>query len=333
MARAQQQFVTLDALRGIAAIGVMVFHAPAGSILSLPGGYLAVDLFFMMSGFVIAQAYALRMAAGMEPREFLWRRAVRLWPMLALGAVLGIVLHGGHPGALLLLPDWRSAANLYPANPPLWSLLFECLAYAAFAFGVWRLGPRALACAVAGCALVLGWMVSGGAALVDFGAHWHTIGGGLARIGLGFLGGLSAFRQWHKRGGPPRRSHLAWLPVAAMAALMALVPQAGGPLALLALFAGLPAILWAALRWDLPQPRVARALGDLSYPLYCIHAPLLAWLAGPAAGGVAEAAVFAALPLAAIALHRLVDEPVRTWLTQALYRRRMLRPVTEPVKR
>jgi len=319
MARPAQQFATLDGLRGIAAMGVMVFHAPSTGLAVMPGGYLAVDLFFMMSGFVIAQAYGPRMADGMTAREFLWRRAVRLWPMCALGAMLGMVLHGGHAGALLLLPDWRSATNLYPANPPLWSLLFECLAYAAVAFGLWRMAPRGLAGAAAVCAVVLGWLVLGGAALVDFGAHWPTIGGGFARIGFGFTSGICACHLWQKRAAaaPPRRTMLAWLPLAAMAGMMAWVPTSGGPVALLALLAGCPAIVWAALRWELPQPRAARALGDLSYPLYCIHAPVLAWLG---LSGWEAAALFAALPLAALALHRMVDVPVRRWLGRILAR-------------
>ena len=317
MTRAAQQFVTLDALRGVAAIGVMAFHAPGNTVLPMPGGFLAVDLFFMMSGFVLAQAYRSRLAEGLSSREFLWRRAIRLWPMLAVGALLGIVLHGGHAGSLLLLPDPRGS-NLFPANPPLWSLLFETLAYIAFVLGLWRLRPLALAAVVGVSGATLVWMTITQAPLADIGPHWQTVGGGFARIGYGFAGGMLAWHLWAKRSAPPRRSWLGWLPLAGMAAISAGIAPDDGPLVLFALFAGCPVILWAALRWDLPQPRVARGLGDLSYPLYCIHVPLIAWML---ASGWHVAAIFAALPVAALALHRAVDIPVRRWLGRVVVER------------
>ncbi len=86
-------FHTLDALRGIAAIGVVIFHM-GGTFepLATPGGYLAVDLFFMMSGVVLSHAYEARFRAGMGTLEFMRLRLIRLYPLYLLGLLLGIAV-------------------------------------------------------------------------------------------------------------------------------------------------------------------------------------------------------------------------------------------------
>lgn len=72
-------FHTLDALRGIAAIGVVIFHMQlAFNPIRAPGGYLAVDLFFIMSGVVLSHAYEGRFRAGMGTVEFMRVRLIRL---------------------------------------------------------------------------------------------------------------------------------------------------------------------------------------------------------------------------------------------------------------
>src|SRR5882757_3316593 len=86
-------FHTLDALRGIAAIGVVTFHmkqlfAP----IAASGGYLAVDLFFMMSGVVLSHAYEGRFRAGMGTFDFMRTRLIRLYPLYFLGTMLGIAV-------------------------------------------------------------------------------------------------------------------------------------------------------------------------------------------------------------------------------------------------
>ena len=82
-------FHTLDALRGIAAIGVLVFHmGPIFTPIAAPGGYLAVDLFFMMSGVVLSHAYEARFRAGMGTLDFMRARLIRLYPLYLAGALL-----------------------------------------------------------------------------------------------------------------------------------------------------------------------------------------------------------------------------------------------------
>ena len=86
-------FHTLDALRGIAAIGVVVFHmSKLFTPIATPGGYLAVDLFFMMSGVVLSHAYEPRFRAGMGTLDFMRARLIRLYPLYLAGALFGIVV-------------------------------------------------------------------------------------------------------------------------------------------------------------------------------------------------------------------------------------------------
>src|SRR5262245_14845562 len=80
---------TLDAMRGVAAIVVVTFHL--GSL--LPGatteGYLAVDFFFALSGYVLARTYDARLEHGMESLDFIRRRIIRLYPLYLIGFSLG----------------------------------------------------------------------------------------------------------------------------------------------------------------------------------------------------------------------------------------------------
>ena len=86
----KRTFYGLDALRGIAAAVVVTRHAPALFGIGLfPNSSLGVDLFFVMSGFVIAHAYDQRIEKGLNWRQFLVIRAIRLYPLDLLGTALG----------------------------------------------------------------------------------------------------------------------------------------------------------------------------------------------------------------------------------------------------
>ena len=88
-----QNFVLLDGLRGLGATLVLIGHIllVLGPIV-VPGGAVIVDLFFLLSGFVIAFSYESRFATGMRASEFMLHRIVRLYPLYFLGIVLGYVL-------------------------------------------------------------------------------------------------------------------------------------------------------------------------------------------------------------------------------------------------
>ncbi len=137
-----RRFVTLDALRGAGAVTVMAGHAgPLLGGYTPPLYYLAVDMFFVLSGFVISHAYDDKMAAGMRPLEFLRARVKRLYPIYLVGLLLGLVsVLFSNPHALSLTqaaltffcglfalpsPPMEPLGALFPLNGPYWSLFFE----------------------------------------------------------------------------------------------------------------------------------------------------------------------------------------------------------------
>jgi peptidoglycan/LPS O-acetylase OafA/YrhL len=82
------RYATLDGLRGIAAIAVVIYHLPIEPKL-VPHGYLAVDFFLMLSGFVLALAYSDKLHSGMSFRSFFLKRAIRLYPIAIVGTAIG----------------------------------------------------------------------------------------------------------------------------------------------------------------------------------------------------------------------------------------------------
>ena len=133
-------FPALNAMRGLAAIAVVIFHAhPLFGAQIAPSGYLAVDLFFVLSGVVIAHAYAARLNAGMRVAAFMKIRVVRFMPFYLLGLAFGLVLatallFAGSSDALstdklaialllaLLFPPVPFGGDIFPLNVPAWSL-------------------------------------------------------------------------------------------------------------------------------------------------------------------------------------------------------------------
>ncbi|MBB1250163.1 acyltransferase [Rhizobium sp. G21] len=183
----EQRYQTLDGLRGVAAIAVMFGHFSQQriSILGHPvvpftQSSLAVDLFFILSGFVLSHAYGARLADGLSFGGLMLRRVVRLYPMFLIGLTLGAAglvaiaaagradLGAGDALAsvwtnLFFLPylahdHMREATGgllsspIFPANPPAWSLFFEMVASAGL-FWLIRLRGRGLAILAA-----VGWI-------------------------------------------------------------------------------------------------------------------------------------------------------------------------------
>jgi peptidoglycan/LPS O-acetylase OafA/YrhL len=183
-------FLTLHALRGVAAVSVVVVHLriwfPGVALLS--NAYLAVDFFFMLSGFVIAHAYEQRLIAGMTFRTFAKARAIRMCPLLLLASVLGFAaelirphvmaseLHVGAAALWLVLgilcipivPGAGRVGQFFPLNWPAWSLFFEFLVNGLYALLVKWLSNRLLlliilasACAEIAASLYLGRVTIG----------------------------------------------------------------------------------------------------------------------------------------------------------------------------
>src|SRR5215218_6671299 len=138
----RRHYLTLDALRGVAAFAVMIYHQQHTNVMG--HGYLAVDFFFILSGFVIAKAYERKLITDMRLREFAAVRIARLYPLLIAATLLSAAYMGMSsirrgenmawltllPAALFGLPDPSGtlAPDPFPILPVVWSLFFELLA-------------------------------------------------------------------------------------------------------------------------------------------------------------------------------------------------------------
>lgn len=368
VAPAKSHYVVLDGLRGVAAVTVVLFHITEAYALDQPlvhvinHGYLAVDFFFLLSGFVIAYAYDDRWPR-MGQWEFYKRRLIRLQPMVVMGSVIGAAtfyLQGGSyfpPIAgtsvtrlllvmllgctLLPLPvpmDIRGWQEMHPLDGPAWSLFFEYIANILYAVGLRRLSNRVLGvlALLAACLLV---------EVAVFGPRGDLIGGwslnvpqmhiGFARLLFPFLAGLLLMRSgWRIQTRYP-------FTISAVLLLLALcLPRVGGAqhlwangmydsLCVMVVFPLVIAIGAGEQRDGGASIRVARFFGDLSYPLYITHYPLIyiytAWVVQqhvPAArGAVWGAVLFIAAVLMAWACLKLYDEPVRRWLSRRFLHR------------
>lgn len=279
----------LDGLRGVAALLVMLHHEPRlyGSAGLFPRAYLAVDFFFMLSGLVLTPATEPRLRAGLSPERFLLQRIARLWPVLALGMLIGgwrALLHDGAGAmlpllcSLLLIPLLTGVGAIYRLDGPQWSISFELIANYAHARLLWRLNNR----------LLLTFVLVMGAVLAGLIAHFDTLGfgdittnwwGGFARVGFAYALGVWMARMM-QAGHGARLSASWWLAALPLIFVLTLVPllplgQAAGDA--LAVFVLLPPALWLAAHARVPAgvARLCTGLGALSYPLYALHVPLL----------------------------------------------------------
>lgn len=361
-------YTVLDGMRGVAALMVVIFHLfeayadgdPQKQIVN--HGYLAVDFFFLLSGFVVAYAYDDRWGR-MSQGDFFRRRLIRLQPMVILGSLLGAALfwaqdYSIYPKlesttaaqvlavmllgfAMIPLPpaqDLRGWNEIFPLNGPAWSLFYEYLANLLYAMGLRRLPLRWLALFVAAAALFL-------IHLAVFGKRGDLIGGwaldasgihiGLARVLFPFLAGVLLMRSGRRL---RVRHGFALCSLLLVVALS--LPRFGGTerlwlnglyeAACVILLFPLIVMIGAGEKAQAGRSiRVARFFGDISYPLYITHYPLIyiytGWVVDrkvPAAqGALVGAGVFVLAVLIAYASLKLYDEPARRWLAARLLRR------------
>ena len=368
------RYEILDGLRGVASIMVVFFHlfetyakAPAYQIIN--HGYLAVDFFFVLSGFVIGYAYDDRWDR-MTTWGFFKRRLVRLHPMVIMGTVIGACLYffgqcegfgliGDIPGwkvalafvmGLFMIPcgpgmDIRGWGETNSFNGPNWSLTWEYVANILYAFIFRRLGKIALAVLTAAAAfctldLCLNWNVFGLLTEARDPQIYTVIGGwsltseqiyiGMTRLFYPFLSGLLISRIGRfinvKEG-------FWWCSL--ILVIIFSLPCIGGEgsilngyynaLCILILF---PVVVMMGAGSRIKGERSARIctfLGELSYPLYITHYPLM-YMQMSWAWSHPEAPVYAHVMVAigvfilsigmAYACLKLYDLPVRKWLTE-----------------
>lgn len=330
---------TIDAMRGVAAIFVLIGHAATFFDLSyIPRFWLAVDLFFLISGYVLGAIYEPRFRAGLSVGDFLVARLLRLYPLYLLGLAIGLlsggialVLGKGDLSApdflvavvtgLVMLPSptWGADDSLFPLNFPAWSLFFELCANLVLALCWRRLTQPVLVAIVILSAI--GIAVSGS---TGHGEGWSNVLWGFPRVGFSFFLGVLLQRQ---RQDATRTSPLAWLLVAAVVLLLAVKLPDAFLFDLLTIFIAFPLLVWCATSIEPQRVGIARLLGALSYPLYVIHVPLLSLIArgiifcGTRPEALAPWLGFATVALlcgAALWLDRAYDGPVRRFASARL---------------
>jgi peptidoglycan/LPS O-acetylase OafA/YrhL len=356
----KRHFEILDGLRGTASLLVVVYHLLEG-IFSytdnpLRHAYLAVDFFFLLSGFVVGYAYDERWP-GLRVRDFLRGRLIRLHPLVLLAVVLGALGYWFDPyvGSAQLVSGWRMSISValgslllpsprmpnrfdvtHPLNQPCWSLLQEYLANIAYALAAPRLKRKALIVVVALAALVLmaaalrykhlqgGW---------DFHSFWMAP----VRVAFPFGAGLLLYRVGLRLRLPsayPLLSLLLLLLFAAPAFQPASYYEAFCVIGLFPLLVAAGAGAYTAGRLG----PLCRLTGRLSYPLYLIHYPFVVifnhWVAATHPSRertlLSMAGLVLFLLVMAWAALRFYDEPVRAWLS-ARARRKQTAPQLQRV--
>lgn len=334
-------------------------------------GYLAVDFFFVLSGFVVGYAYDDRWHQ-MSTWSFFKRRLIRLHPMVVLGTLIGTLFFyfgsceafpmiGETPWyrlllvmliALTIIPvprglDIRGWGETNPLVGPVWSLQLEYLANILYAFFFRRLSRKALACWVVLFAcltltLCLNIDVTGFLKERDFAAY-TVVGGwsltpdqiqiGLTRLLYPFFCGLLLSRTGKHIS---VKNGFGWCALLIVVLLSMPYVSIGGhkvyngiyEAACILLLFPLIVAMGAGSQVTGRTSALNKLLGELSYPLYLVHYPLvymqMAWADNnkhlPVSAHVAvSVSVFVLAVLLAYASYRVYDLPVRAWLRRKLF--------------
>jgi peptidoglycan/LPS O-acetylase OafA/YrhL len=342
----KQHFEILDGLRGVAAIVVVIYHFMEIAITDynknfLSHGFLAVDFFFCLSGFVIAYAYDTR-AANIGVWQFFKLRLIRLHPLVVIGSILGLLtflfdpfsdfypVYGFGKTALLFLASAflvpypvmpERYTNLFCLNAPAWSLFWEYIANIFYILVLYKINKK-----------VLGVLVLLGAVGICYVAVKATnVGGGWGgqnfwdggvRVLYSFLAGMLVYRfNWIIK------NKLGFLGMIVLLLVAFLFPYADAynwitePIIVLFYFPLLVA-LGAGAVLNPVSKNICRLSGDISYPLYMTHYPFVwVFLTYVAVVKPAMSTLWAVIPVSvailivlAYLIMRFVDIPLRKYL-------------------
>jgi peptidoglycan/LPS O-acetylase OafA/YrhL len=334
----------LDGLRGTAAILVVVFHLfeayfPVPANHPMHHGYLAVDFFYLLSGFVVGYAYDDRWGK-MNVVDFFKIRLVRLHPLVILGVLVGAIAFYFDPytngmqhtsivkliGVTLLsftllpAPDVRGWNETHPLDGPCWSLLQEYIANIIYAVFARKMSKIVLWVIVIISAIALAWTAAWRG---DVGTGWSfdTFWIAFVRMMFPFFAGLLLFRS-------AKLIHIphAYIVCSVILIILFFMPtfKHNGIYEAACIIIAFPIVVAAgaggqiAGRWA----KLCKFSGEISYPIYIMHYPFIyiytMWVATkkPTPQQIVPVAcgMFIFFILLAYAALKLYDEPVRAWL-------------------
>ncbi|ARM88456.1 acyltransferase 3 family protein [Rhizobium sp. CIAT894] len=333
----KQFFTALEGLRGIAAIMVMFLHT-GGTLGPMPANisYLAVDLFFLLSGVVLAHSYEKPLITGqISPAGFLLQRIIRLYPLYLLSLPIGVFSFALQNGldystlaglllkAILFIPS-TNLESLFPLNGPTWSLFFELWAGMLFSVLLIRLSLRSLLAIALGTAgMTMYGALAGGN--LDIGHQPSYFIFGFSRVLFSFSLGICLYRLYdiQRPTTADNGNRIGLLLCGCLISITGISARAFFGFPYFDFFICLvvfPAIVWIGMhtRQTGLVELLFRWLGRLSYPIYILHAPIFSVLqtlrqmgfdlpASPAAGMAVVIAIFIAAGIVTIRF----DEPVR----------------------
>lgn len=366
------RYEILDGLRGVAAILVVAFHlfesyVPVLHEQIINHGYLAVDFFFVLSGYVIGYAYDDRWGPRMNTWDFIKRRLVRLHPMYLMGTFIGLLLFYFTDGpmfplvnetpwwraivafliAVFMVPQWpkldiRGWQEINPLNGATWTLTWEYVANLLYAFFIRHLRTPLLGVLVGLSAF---FTVDIAMDLDVFNVlgpyHGYTMAGGwglspdqlymaFGRLFYPFFCGLLLFRLGKKI----TIKKNAWWWLALLVTVILAMPEVGGKgapwmngvyicICILVLFPLIVITGAGSTVEGKTATKLCKFLGEISYPLYVTHYPLIYiqmnWLANHRDAPVGQhimvsVSIFIISIAATWAVYKLYDLPVREWL-------------------
>lgn len=299
------RFLMLDLLRGIAALAVLVYHLKMYlGVQLLPSAYFAVDLFFLVSGFVITHNYDPKIAGGMSFKDFIAQRLIRLYPCFILCFVLGFVLAAGRMsrdygyvdgwglalGGVLngtFLPAFNypfGVHDIYPFNGSSWTLTFELFANIVYwlTFRFFTLRRLVILLALVAIFEIASVLHSG---TIDVGMRASDFYLGFPRVILPYFTGVllrrHLFDKIHIKLGDTGIVVVIVFLLTAFS-LPLFLPEGFMPAAeLIMAIVVLPLLLLLVSRTE-PGPRLARLCqftGDVSYPVYLLQNPFIQFYA------------------------------------------------------
>lgn len=342
----KKQLSILDGMRGVAAIMVVYFHLlqahfPASSENPLHHAFLAVDFFFLMSGFVIGYAYDSRID-NMTVGQFMKVRLIRLHPLVLLGLVIGILGYLLDPfvgnsqsisafmailtfvlGFMMLpspaLPN--RSGETFSLNGASWSLFQEYLVNILYVMMGKKISNKALMVLVGISSLGILFVAQKFGSL-HLGWGWSHIWVAPIRVVFPFFTGLLLFRMNWKI-----KIKNAFLILTVLLIVIFFLPnqRMNGLYEALCVLIIFPLMIAIAAGSDVSKKsdQVCKYIGQISYPIYILHYPFIelyshwvkSYKPGFALAAVSMLCLSVFFLLLAILANKHYDEPVRKWLT------------------